>query len=42
MKRGVSVTEILAWWTGLAKELEFDIESLEVEIKKESEIATKY
>ena len=29
IKRGVIVGETLAWWKGLAKELELDIESLD-------------
>ena len=27
--RGVGITEVLAWWKGLAKELELDIENLD-------------
>lgn len=27
--RGVGITEVLAWWKGLAKELELDIETLD-------------
>ncbi len=29
MSKGSSVTEVAAWWKGLAKELEFDIESID-------------
>ena len=28
-RRGVGITEALAWWKGLAKELELDIEALD-------------
>ena len=28
-RRGVGITEVLAWWKGLAKELELDIETLD-------------
>ena len=28
MSKGSSVTEALAWWKGLAKELELDIEKI--------------
>ena len=29
IKRGVGVTDISGWWKGLAKELEFDIETID-------------
>jgi hypothetical protein len=28
-QKGSNVTEVLAWWKGLAKELELDIETLD-------------
>ena len=32
--RGVGMTEVSAWWKGLAKELELDIETLD-EVQKD-------
>lgn len=29
MSKGSSVTEVSAWWKGLAKELELDIETID-------------